>query len=241
MVEDKDALDQLVEERELEDFAKRLEWALRARKRTQAWLAEQLNISDQAISKWKSSGMLSRGNLMQVCKLLDVEAGWLMNGWGPGPLARERIARLSRVEDPALASYRAGFIPVVGTAQLGDDGYWAEFEAPAGHGDGYVTFSSRDRNAYAVRCRGDSMKPRIKNGEFVIVEPNREAAPGDEVLVKDTRGRVMVKEFLYKRDGAAHLLSVNEAHGKIIIPLPEIELMHPVAGIARRALWSEES
>lgn len=128
-------------------------------------------------------------------------------------------------------------IPVVGTTQLGDDGYWAELEYPAGHGDGYIDWPTRDANAYALRCRGDSMKPRIKSGEFVIIEPNRTPISGDEVLIKATDGRVMVKELLYQRDGATHLLSVNESHGKLVLRMDEISLMHYVAGIAKHALW----
>lgn len=142
----------------------------------------------------------------------------------------------SNVEEaPALGSARR--VPVVGTAQLGDNGFWADLELPVGAGDGFVEVAVRDGNSYALRCRGDSMKPRIKDGEFVIVEPWQPPSPGDEVLVRAADGRVMVKELLYIRDGAVHLLSVNETHGKISIPLDEVECMHLVSGIVKRALW----
>ena len=59
------------------------------------------------------------------------------------------------------------------------------------------------------------MRPRIKAGEFVIIEPSHECVNGDEVLIKRKQGRVMVKELLYMRDGSYHLGSVNEAHAKI--------------------------
>ena len=124
-------------------------------------------------------------------------------------------------------------IPVVGTAQLGDNGHFVELEYPAGHGDGYNDLPSRDPCAYAVRCRGDSMSPRIKHGEYVIVEPGTEAQPGDEVLVKATDGRVMVKQFLYRRDGRVHLVSVNDAHPSIAIEEDAIESLHYVAAIAK--------
>lgn len=131
-------------------------------------------------------------------------------------------------------------LPVVGTAQLGDNGHWYEMDAPVGHGDGYVRHSTGDANAYAVRCRGDSMKPRIKHGEYVIVEPNHAPCPGDEVLVRSRDGRVMVKEWLYTRDGLVHLLSINEDHPKITIPVEEIEVMHYVAAISKQTQWVPE-
>lgn len=208
-------------------FGTRLDQALRVRNKTQTWLAEQLGISDQAISKWKRSGQISRDNAIALCQLLDVNPIWLLEGLGIGPNDLGSNTRDSG----------AGRVAVVGTAQLGDDGYWAELEYPVGHGDGLIRFHSSDASAYAVRCRGQSMKPRIKDGEFVVLEPAHQISAGDEVLVRDQKGRVMVKEWLYTRDGLVHLLSVNEAHGKITIPLAEVVIMHYVAGIAKATLF----
>lgn len=139
---------------------------------------------------------------------------------------------------PKLGEFKR--IPVVGTAQLGDNGHWSEIEYPVGHGDGYIEFPSRDPMAYALRCRGDSMMPRIKNGEFVIVEPNSEPINGDEVLVKSVDGRVMVKTLLYIRDDMVHLMSVNESHPPQSMPLRDVEKMHLVAAIVKKALWTQD-
>lgn len=204
-------------------FAERLDLALRVRGKTQAWLAEQLGITDQAISKWKRTGQISRANAMAMCRALDVNPSWLLDGVGAGPALE--------VRDSAKATY--GRVPVVGYAQLGDGGFFAELEYPVGHGTGHVRFASSHANAYALGCRGQSMQPRIKDGEFVVVEPDHSIAPGDEVLVKDKDERVMVKEWLYTRADTVHLLSVNEAHGKITIPTSQVELMHYVADIAK--------
>lgn len=127
--------------------------------------------------------------------------------------------------------------PVVGTAQLGDDGYWLELDFPVGHGDGWVRYPSRDLNAYALRCKGDSMRPRIKPGEFVIVEPNHQYSAGDEVLIKDRRGRIMVKVYLFERDGVIEAGSVNEDHKPITIELEQIEHVHYVAAICKPSLY----
>lgn len=141
---------------------------------------------------------------------------------------------------PALFGPSARRIPVVGAAQLGDNGHWADLEHPVGFGDGYIEWRSNDANAYALRCWGRSMTPRVKDGEFVIIEPNHPWVPGDEVMVKALDGRVMVKQFLYERDGQIHLASINETHGIISLRRDEIEKIHYVAGIAKSALWIPE-
>lgn len=210
-------------------FAARLDEALRRAGQKQTWLAEQLGITDQAISKWKITGQVSRERLMKAAKLLNVSPQWLMEG----------PSKASAVEQEPAAYTLAKGVPIVGSAQLGDDGHFVELQYPVGHGEGYIDFPTRDPNAYAVQCRGHSMRPRIKDREYVIIEPNHSISPGDEVLVKDKSGRVMVKEWLFTRDEQVHLASVNEAHGRIVIPIADIEVMHFMAGIAKSALRRE--
>jgi phage repressor protein C with HTH and peptisase S24 domain len=155
-------------------------------------------------------------------------------GVQPGEIFRSLSAN-----KPPKSGKKPG-VPVVGTAQLGDNGHFCELQYPVGHGDGQIRWASKDGSAYAVRCKGESMKPRIRNGEFVIVEPSHQFAPGDEVLVRSLDGRVMVKQLAYVRDGMVHLDSVNESHPRISIEETEIESIQYVAGIAKSALWDEE-
>lgn len=129
------------------------------------------------------------------------------------------------------------YIPVVGNAQLGKGGYWSDMEYPVGNGDGYICWPTYDEEAYALKCVGDSMVPRIKEGEFVIVEPNTGYHPGDEVLVVTEEGEVMVKTFLFERDGFYHLLSVNEEHAPIRVAKEKMLRIQYVAGIAKASLW----
>lgn len=128
-------------------------------------------------------------------------------------------------------------VPVLGNTQLGHSGYWSDMQYPVGNGDGFLRWPSCDRDVYALKCVGDSMMPRIKEGEFVIVEPNQNFHPGDEVLVVTSSGEVMVKTFLFKRDGFYHLLPVNEDHAPIRLSVEEVTQMQYVAGIAKSSLW----
>lgn len=132
--------------------------------------------------------------------------------------------------------------PVVGTAQLGDDGFWHELQYPVGAGEGYVRYPARDPNTYALRLKGDSMRPRIKPGEFVVLEPNRAVHTGDEVMVQTTDGRSMVKQLGARREGLVELLSINEQdHRPITLDEREIEKMHYVGGILKASLYYEKS
>jgi len=132
---------------------------------------------------------------------------------------------------------REGMIPVVGMAQLGTDGFFDAMEYPVGYGDGYLKIFSDDPNAYALKVVGNSMEPRIRSGEFVLVEPNKTFVAGDEVLVRTISGQSMIKVFMYARDGLIRLLSVNDAHPPITIADDEVDKIHFVGAIVKSSRY----
>lgn len=206
---------------------------------TMAALARASGVKAPSVADWFNGKTQSlKGEpLLGAAAYLRVRPEWL--GSGKGPMVPASPAHVSSASNATiLGPLRPGArIPVVGTAQLGDNGHFVELEYPPGHGDGYIDLPTRDPNAYAVRCRGDSMSPRIQHGEYVVVEPGTEVKSGDEVLVKATDGRVMVKKFLYRRDGRVHLVSVNEAHPSIAIDESMVESMHYVAATAKSSRY----
>ncbi|WCM21406.1 hypothetical protein NDK50_08140 [Paraburkholderia bryophila] len=197
-------------------------------------VAAAAKTTEEIVASWLSGQTKQIGvdQAVAIQESMGINSVWLMLGKG----SRTTAVRFNDDERTYPVTGWRG-IPVVGMAQLGDNGFWADVEYPVGHGDGFVDVPTKDRDAYAIRCKGDSMRPRIKDGEFVVVEPNHPIEPGDEVLVKAKDGRVMVKEFLYKRSGRVHLSSVNENHPQMAIPDEEIEKMHFVGWITKPSAW----
>lgn len=122
-----------------------------------------------------------------------------------------------------------GLVPVMGEARLGDRGFYEESNFTAS--DGFVKYPMNDPNAYALRCKGDSMFPRIKNGQYVVVEPHHPIGIGDEVAVRTVDGRHMIKTYSLKRNGEYSFGSINEDTPTITVPEHEVVTMHYVAGI----------
>lgn len=207
---------------------------------TQDELARKAGISQSAVHKLCSGKALQTRKLLQIADALNVQPQWLAYGLLPKELGMDETGYDNIVQGIVIPSGTRARVPVVGTAQLGDDGYWAEMDYPTGHGDGYVKFQTDDKNAYAVRCRGTSMMPRIRDGEFVVVEPGKTPFPGDDVLVKHIDGRIMVKRYLYERDGMVHLISINEAFPPHAFPRDDIELFQFVSSIAMKGHWMED-
>ncbi|MEX0293844.1 helix-turn-helix transcriptional regulator [Pseudomonas putida] len=118
-------------------------------------------------------------------------------------------------------------IEIVGTAQLGNDGYWIGLDTS----DGWVETWSRDEDAYALRLKGDSMAPAIRSGWVAVCEPNHRLVPGEYVMVTTTDGQSMVKELLFESEDSVSVMSVNSAYERRTIDWADIEKIHYVGNI----------
>jgi phage repressor protein C with HTH and peptisase S24 domain len=217
------------------EFHDNLRYARRRAGLTQDQLAEALDVSRVAVSNWESGSGLPEGSrLKTLAKVLKTTIGALFDGYDPNT-ANEPPAGNYPPPPPGMH-----YPPVVGTAQLGDDGFWFELNYPTGHGDGFVLYPCSDPNAYALRGKGDSMRPRIKPGEFVVAWPNHAYAPGDEVVIRDKRDRVMVKVLNFERADSIEVGSINEDHKPFTIDKSEISVIHYVAGIFKPSMYYNE-
>lgn len=216
------------------EFKDRLTQRLKETGLTQSELAKRIGVSKTTITFWKTGvNKLSGENLMALAKALRCSARWLATGEGapvPEGLSLDKpwldMDDASNVEQgpPIVSPYRA--IPIVGTAQMGAEGYWYALE----EADGTVDAYSRDASAYALRLKGDSMEPAIHSGWVAVIEPDRDYFPGEYVMVRTTEGESMLKRLLYSNEAEVSLLSVN-GHTIRNIPTEQIEHIHSVGAI----------
>jgi phage repressor protein C with HTH and peptisase S24 domain len=223
---------------------------LRKQKRiSQKALAEVCGWSSQSrIGNYESD--LREPNLMDLALLapaLGVTVAELISGTNSTQSAlaghEDTSIAVSNSSDGAarlIGPAKTGVVPVVGTAKLGMDGYFEALDFPVGHGDGYLHIFSDDPNAYGLRVIGDSMHPRIKSGEYVLIEPNKAYVTGDEVMVQTYDGRSMIKEFIYLREGVYRFDSVNQDHSPLHLDQHEVLKVHLVGGILKSSRFTHE-
>lgn len=205
---------------------KRIDALLRERGISAAEFARRLGVLSAHVSNWRRRG-IPTDRLPRVADVLGVSVDTV-------------LGRVENKPENGVAMLLTGHIPVVGKAQLGDDNAFCEcswYDEP----DGEIPLPSRDPMAYALKCEGASMMPRIQPGEYVVAEPSVEAQPGDEVVVQDTNKRAMVKRLLYCRDGYVHLKSINNKADDVVISYDDIVAIHPVLAIIPKKLWNPPS
>lgn len=220
------------------EFSARLKRAL-AHSKVPAWgagarVAKEAGVTPKAASKWlNGEAVPTAAKLGALCNWLKVRREWLQYGDGemcPAERA-ERGARYS-LAAPSLEPgpeitrpFRA--VPIVGTAQMGTEGYWQALDAA----DGEVDVPSSDPNAYALRLKGDSMAPAIKSGWIAVIEPGHRLVPLEYVMIRLVDGESMLKELLQATDEEVVVQSVNEGYGRRTIPTDQIEQIHYVGAI----------
>ena len=79
--------------------------------------------------------------------------------------------------------------------------------------------------AFLVRLVGESMYPRLRSGEQVMVERGVGPVRNDDVLVELTDGTGLVKEYRGQRDGYLFLFQYNPEQ-EVRIPLTQVRKLH---------------
>jgi SOS-response transcriptional repressor LexA len=205
----------------------RIEEELARRGRGWQWLADQMGMKIQRVQNWKTRGV-PKGAYPDLAAALGKTMDWVA---GIADEDRQAAAASPALPLPVgAANLRAvAMVPIVGTTQGGPpDRASNELSYPAGDGASYVEVATADPHAYGLRVVGDSMAPRIMEGEWIVVEPSTEPLPGDEVVVKTRDGEVMVKVLSARHGNTVTLSSVNEAFKRVTKLLSEIEFIHYV-------------
>lgn len=166
----------------------------------------------------------SLDDIALMADVLRIPKEWLLLGEGGGQFDADDASNVEQ-GPPIVSPYRAARI--VGTAQMGPEGYWYALE----EGEGYVDVPSKDPGAYALRLRGDSMAPAIRSGWIAVCEPNGRLVPGEYVMIRLVDGECMLKELLYANDEEVSVMSLNPAYSRRTIPMEQIEQMHYVGHI----------
>lgn len=203
----------------------------------QSTLAGMLDKSPAQLSQWLNrspnsrSGrprVISNDSAREIEQKLGKPHGWLDQPQRKTPADPPQV---DVEEAPNLRSRVA--VPLVGEVKGGHDGYLEETQYPVGVGEGFIVYPTSDPHAYALRVRGDSMHPRYRHGEFVVVEPSHEAQPGDDVVVRCHDGRKLLKEFGWQRQDEIQLRSINDGFEPMTLSLAEVASIHLVGGRAR--------
>lgn len=162
-------------------FAQRLRELRRLRGLSQQALANVLGVSQQAVGKWETGRSTPDAQTISaLAARMGVTTDYL----------------LAEPEAPAVEPYRAAgehLIPVIGTVQAG----YGALAMEEDYGEEYARVKDPGSYFY-LKVKGDSMEPRISDGDLALVHRQSTLASGDLGVMVFGEGEGTLKKYVVR-------------------------------------------
>lgn len=136
--------------------------------------------------------------LQRIAQTFGVNLNWLLTGEGPMFIKKPRWLE-EREEQEALAKELGAIlvepVPVLGYVPAG-----FLTEIPEDAIIEWVQLPDIPKNSFVFIARGDSMSPIIRDGDYIVVVPNKEIVSGNIVMYQNEWGEVSIKRLRRKND-----------------------------------------
>jgi len=212
-----------------EGFGSRLKSAMAAAGiKNQQELAAKLTVSQAAVSGWMHDTIPQKRLLHALASLVKCSPDWLRTGAGSkAPVIGSNV----REESPPP---NMRWVKVVSWATAGAAKDYTDMETFL---DERVPTQSLDENAFGLIVEGDSMEPKISEGDYVTVSPNKEARSGNIVIARTRKdhGVYLKKYFLHgERATKVRLVSLNTEYPPLEFERSDFSFIYPVVGLFRK-------
>lgn len=202
-------------------FSEILRSLRKAKGLTQRELAGHLGVTQQMVAKWeKGQSTPGPDQLTRMAELLEVSTDTL-------------LGRVVGLETRPASAYGQCRIPVVGTVKAG----YGALAFEEDYGSEYASVKDPDSYFYLV-VRGDSMEPRIQDGDLALVHRQDTLENGDlGVLIYGDEGEGTLKRYL-QRGNSVVLQPFNPAYSELVIKGEDLNRLH-IAGrvVETKAKW----
>lgn len=189
-----------------EQISRRLAEALQLRSVTQTELSKRTGIDKGSISHYlKGDYTPTKERLTKIAVALQVSPVWLMGYDIPYQMP------LMPVEDTIM-------IPVLGTVAAGSPLY--ADQNVIGH---ERVSPDLGQNLFGLQIHGDSMEPKISDGDVVIVRQEDTADSGQIVVALVNGNEAVCKKLMLYDDGSLALISYNPAFAPMVFTAKQVE------------------
>lgn len=193
---------------------------------TQAELAELLGYkSRSSINKIETEGRdIPRSSIVKFANVLDVTPAYLM-GW-------ENIENSEIKGISILDSNNICMIPLYETVSAGLGAY--ADSSRIGFLPMYIETEYDAQNMLAIKVNGDSMYPKIEDGDIIVVRKQSDFDNGDIAVVLIDGDEGLVKKIYYNNEKLT-LVSINPEYKDKVFYGSEIERI-TVVGVVKKVI-----
>ena len=150
--------------------------------------------------------------LDKIAKCLDVKTAWLLYGISETEIGEKHLD---------YSSY-GHFIPITGTTETGAR------KKILGH----IKAARPTPESYALLAIGTRWSPRIYEGEAVLIDPELNPDPGDEVLIMHS-GEIRLCNLIKKTDKQITVSNIGGDNKRYLLAQKGIQYIHVIVAIFR--------
>lgn len=185
-------------------FKKKFIQLCNLKKVSPSYVCRQVGISSANYSQWTDESVPRKATLMRIADYFDVPVEQLLSDEESIPAEKERKRNLI----PVLGNVAAG-IPIEAITDIED---YEEIDDTLAASGKYV----------ALRIHGDSMQPRMVDGDVVIVRLQQDIDTGDIAVVMVNGGSATCKKIKRSQEGLV-LISLNPIYEPMFFTWKQVE------------------
>ena len=208
-------------------FAQRLKKLRKLNGLSQATLSSLLGVTQQAVGKWETGRSTpDPQTVARLAENLDTPSDVLLG-------LRKEPGVSAAVGRNAFSRYTESQIPVVGTVRAG----YGALAFEEDYGKEYACVKD-PKNYFFLVVKGDSMEPRISDGDLALVHRQNTLDNGDlGVLVYGADGEGTLNKYI-QRGNSVVLQPFNPAYDEMVIKGEELDHLY-IAGkvVETKAKW----
>jgi repressor LexA len=210
-------------------IGERLREARENKSMDQATLAAKVGIVTRTLQRWEKGEQVPDGlYITKIAKATSVQASWLLTGEGemyPTPVRPDNVYPLTPagrrkvrlVDLPLISAVPAGKVATMFHPDYVDD---------------YVTVDDvKDPGAFALKVKGNSMSPRIEDGDIVIISPQQEAYSGDICVIR-VSGEDTLKKVKFEGN-YIHLIPLNTDFEPVTVKKKDVDFVWKVVKLIK--------
>ena len=184
-------------------FSQQIKLLRKERKISQSTLAKELQVTQQAVGKWETGKSTpDTDTLRKIAEYFKTSVDFLL---GVDKLVDNAIARSGEFAIPIIGTVKAGY-----NALAYNEDYGVE----------YANVTRPDEYFYLI-VKGDSMEPRIKDGDLALVHRQNTLNDGDLGVIVYGDNEGTLKRFV-RKDNMIILQPFNPEYESLVLTGEEL-------------------
>ncbi len=196
--------------------------------RYRGWSDAQLGVlagTLRRLTQAQGEVLMVRAELFRQMAAREAGGRDLQGAYDSGELAR-LVERLSgNVE---AVGGRVQRVPVINRVAAGYPSEFTDLGYPVGVADEYVHCPGiEDPNGFAIRVCGDSMEPRYREGDILIISPAAPVSSGDDCFVRiESTHESTLKRVFFDPEEQIRLQPLNERYPPQVLPRDQVSALY---------------